>query len=440
MAKLLTTKELIALYKKQKKSLKSKERITRSQFLNEHKEVTKTVIDIAFGSYGSFADAGEDAFRDSLPASEKALLSEKNKKFDESVTKEQCIEDLRALQLAEPDKFITRNYYRTNGTYSDGTWDRYYGTFAEFKKQAGLELNRGQQQLEKGVAKHASVDHYRKFYTEQVLPYYNKYPKDSRPSTIKTIMVGSDIHDIECDEFTLSMFINQCAIKQPDVIVLNGDIFDCYEFSKYSQDIRHVKLKERFDFVHQRIFGPLRDACPDAQIDFIIGNHEIRILRIMADQTPNLRVLLSDVMGLTFAHVFGVDKYQINLVSKLDLGAFSKKDMNNEMKQNYRVYFDLYAVTHEPDERIRRSISGTNGHHHSASWVSDGNLTHGSITWVQTPAMHFRNAEYLRTFSGWNMGFLEVIINVEAKQVIQKIHQTHEDWTVIDGIYYERKE
>lgn len=439
MAK-ITGKQLIALYKKQKKALKrTNQTISRAEFLNHNKEATKTIIDNEFGSYTKFVNQAEDAFREALPAAEKALLSERSKKFDAEVTKEQCIADLRSLQEAEPEKFITRNYYRIHGTFSDGTWDRYFGTFAEFKKQAGLELSRQQQHLEKGVAKHASVDHYRKFFDEQVLPYYKKYPKPDRPDKIKTIMVGSDIHDEECNEFVLEMFIYTCKIKQPDVIVLNGDIFDCYEFSKYSQDPRHVKLKERFKFVHERIFAPLRAACPDAQIDFILGNHEIRILKIIADQTPALRVLLSDVMGLTFADVFGVDKYQINIVSKLDLGAFTKTDMNNEMKQNYQVYYGCYGVCHEPDERIRRSISGTNGHHHSASMVSDANLTFGSITWVQTPAMHVRDAEYLKNFCAWNMGFLEVIINVDIKQVIQKVHTVHEDWTVIDGVYYERK-
>lgn len=439
MAK-LTRKELIALYKKQKKSLKlTDQTISRSQFLGHNKTATKTIIDNEFGTFTNFVNEAEDAYRESLPKAERALLSERSKKFDASVTKEQCIEDLRRLQEEEPDKFITRNYYRIHGKYSDGCWDRHFGTFAEFRKQAGLELNRHQQHLEKGIAKHASVDHYRKFFSEQVLPYYNKYPKNQKPSTIKTIMVGSDIHDEEACEFTLSMFIHQCKLKQPDVIALNGDIFDCYEFSSYSKDPRQMKLKERFQFVHERIFAPLREACPNAQIDFILGNHEIRVLKLLADQTPVMRVLLADVMGLTFADVFGVDKYQINIVSKLDLGAFTKKDVDNEMKQNYRVYFDCYAITHEPDERIRRSMSGTNGHHHKASWVSDANLNHGSITWVQTPAMHVKGAEYLKTLSGWNTGFIEVVINTVTKQVIQKVHQTHEYWTVIDGVYYESK-
>lgn len=438
MAK-MTEKELISLYKQVKEELGyTTEKVKRDEFVNLSSISVKRVVRL-FGSYTAFANEAENFLYSKMSQHGKALLSEREKKFDGSATAEDCIEDLRALQKINQNAFITRNFYRINGKYSDSTWGAFFGNFLEFRRQSQLELTRHQHALEKDIAKQASVDHYRRFYREQVLPYHNKYEKKAKPHKIKTIIVGSDIHDEECDEFTLSVFIDTCLKKQPDIIVLNGDIFDCYEASRYSQDARKVKIKERFDFVHERIFRPLRESCPDAQIDFIIGNHEVRILTLLANQTPNIRVLLSDVVGLTFAKVFGVDEFEINMVTKLDLGAFTKKDFKNELKQNYRVYYGCYAVTHEPDERIRRSMSGTNGHHHTATLESNANLQLGSITWVQTPAMHYRDAEYLKTLSGWNMGFLEVIINDETKQVIQKIHQTHEDWSVIDGVYYERK-
>jgi hypothetical protein len=437
MAK-MTEKQLLDIYKQVKAELGCHGRsVTRQEFIKEACMSVKAIVRL-YGSYTNFVQEAEALYYDKLPQSAKAVISERDKKFDESATSEDCIEDLRSLQMKNPNGFITRNFYRVNGKYSDSTWGRYFGNFLEFRRQAKLELSRQQHALEKHIAKHASVDHYRDFFKQHVLPYHNKYQKKDKPNKIKTIIIGSDIHDEECDEFTLSVFIDTCKKKQPDIIVLNGDIFDCYEASGYSKDLRKMKLKERFSFVHERIFAPLRKACPDAQIDFIIGNHEIRILKMIADQTMALRVLLSDIVGLTFAQIFGVDKYQINMITKLDLGAFTKEDFKNEMKQNFRVYYGCYAVTHEPDERIRRSMSGTNGHHHAASFESNANLQLGSITWVQTPAMHYRDAEYLRTLSGWNMGFLEVVINTETKQVIQKIHQTHEDWTVIDGVFYER--
>lgn len=430
--------ELISSYIKLKKKLnKNNSYIRRKEFRDNTKHLSHK-IEKVFGSYINFVNEAEKNFTSKLPQSERALLSEKSKKFDDTATLEDCINDLRKVQKENPTKHITRNFYRLNGKYSDSTWSFFCGTFHEFRRQAGLELTRQQHNLERGVAKHASVDHYRKFYKQEILPFYNKYEKEHLPSKFKRMMICSDVHDIECDEFTLEVFVAECKRKQPDIIVLNGDIFDMYELSKYTQDIRQLKLKERFDFIHERLFGALRTACPDAQIDFIMGNHEFRLVKILADATPNLRVLLSDVVGLSFSKVFGLDDYKINWISKSDISAFTKADIKNELKKNYKIYFDCYAVTHEPDTRIKNSVSGTNGHHHSASFVSGACVQLGTITWVQTPAMHVKDAEYLKNFSAWNTGFLEVVINTESKEVIQKIHQTHDNWTEIDGVYYER--
>lgn len=411
----------------------------KDQFVKDLKVPRRQLIS-EFGTYHDFLKDAEAEYLRSIGPAQRALLSERSKKFCINATKDECIDDLRAVQLRDPLRCITRNIYRTEGKYSDSTWNQFFGTFQEFRRQADIELSRTQHALERGIAKQASVDHYRNFYKAQILPWYKKYQKDHLPSTIKTMKVVSDIHDLECDEFGLAVFIAECERTQPDVIVFNGDIFDLIEFGKYSIDLRSIKIKERFDFVKYRIFKPIREKCPNAQIDMIMGNHEFRIIRLLADATPNLRVLLSDVMGLGFADVFGLEEFQINWVSKIDLGVYSKKDLNNEMKQNYQVYFGCYVVCHEPDAKLMHSMSGTNGHHHKARQESDANLTFGAITWIQTPGLHIPDAEYLKNLSGWNMGFLNVTINLETQQVSQHVVQTHSDWCEVNGILYERKE
>lgn len=398
--------------------------------------VSREKVERLFGGYKEFAVEAETKFRDSLPKAQRALLAEKQKKYDFDVTQEMCIEDLRRVQEASPLSFISRTHYRNEGKYSDATWNQYFGTFHEFRRQAGLELTRHQHALEKHIAKQVANDHYNQWFVSEILPFMNKYVKEPLPGKIKTMMICSDLHDEEVDEFTLEVFINACRICQPDVIVFNGDIFDLYEFGKYAQDLRKVNIKERFDFVRERVFKPLREACPNAQMDFIMGNHEFRLLRLLADQTPNIRVLLSDVLGLSFSKIFGLDEFQINWVSKLDLGVFTKSDITDELKKNYRIYYDCYVVTHEPTDRFE--MSGTNGHHHKAHLSSRNNYLRGHTTWVQTPGMHVADAEYLKGMAPWNTGFLKVYVNTETKQVIQNIIQTH-SWCVVDGIFYERK-
>lgn len=437
MAEKVSKKTLFEIYKQVKSLLQSKKPLSRKEFL-EATDMTSTPIEKEFGTYTAFVLLAEEFCTPKKSQAEKALLSEKQKKFTEEATAEDCIEDLRAIQNEYPEKFISRNFYRAQGSYSEATWNRYFGNFSEFRKQAGLELSRPQQQLEKQIAKHASVDHYRKFYATEVAPWHKKYEKEHIHSRFKRMMIISDVHDIECDEFVIEVFIAECKRKQPDVIVLNGDIFDLYEFSSYKQDPRHIKIKERFDFIHKRLFAPLRGACPDAQIDFIMGNHEFRLIKHIADVSPNLRILMSDVLGLTFSKIFGLDQYQINWVSKFDLAAFTKEDIKKMMKQNHKIYWDAYAVSHEPDETLRKSYSGTNGHHHIDALTPGYNMHRGSTTWMQTPAGHVTDAEYLSKVSKWGSGFGEVVINTETKEVIQYPRRFYESWTEIDGIYYER--
>ena len=366
------------------------------------------------------------------------LLSEKKEKLRTDVSPEDCIMDLRLLQEEYPDQYITRNFYRHNGSYSDSSYSKHFGTFKEFRKQAGLELPRAGQKLEQNIALHASRDHYKTFFDTEVLPYNNKYEKKFKPGHIKTIMTCSDLHDLEINKFCFSVFVDQCRRVQPDIIIFNGDIFDLYEFSRFSIDPRKVKIKERFDFVKNFIFAQVREVCPDAQIDFIIGNHEFRLMKLLADKTPYLQVLLSEVIELSLSKIFGLDEFEINLISKVDLTASAKSDINIELQKNYRIYWDCFVACHIPIGSLM-NLSGTNGHHHKAELRSGFDILRGSFTWMQTPGMHNLNAEYIDGPIQWNLGFGLTYINTKLKQVIQHPVSIHPDWAMINGVYYERK-
>ena len=257
-------KELIRLYVELRKKLRREPILLEYEVVIQKNSMTRYTIAKTFRNYGLLREEGEDAFFKSIPKSERALLSERRKTFDQDAGVDDCINDLRSVQKDSPDTNITRNHYREHGKYSDSTWNLHFGTFQEFRRQAGLELTRHQHKLEREIAKHASNTHYDDYFKSQMLPYFNKYEKKCKDTQIKTIMVISDVHDIDCDRFTLSTFIDTCKRKQPDVIVLNGDIFDLYEFSRFTQDPRQVNIVERFNFVWDNLFKPLRENCPDS--------------------------------------------------------------------------------------------------------------------------------------------------------------------------------
>jgi len=360
-------------------------------------------------------------------------MSEDTTKIREPWTAQQCIDHLREIAAAYPDKVITRNFFRVHSKIAESVWNRHFGTFHEFKRQAGIVLSRQAHALEKKVAIHASRDHYRALSAERA-EYADKYERPSKRK-YRTIVVGSDMHDIEVDRFYLRVFIDTCRRIQPDVICLNGDIFDLPEFGKYHVDPREWDVVGRIRFVWDHILGPLREACPDAQIDLIEGNHEHRMLQLLADATPAMQVVLSDLHGWTVSKLLGLDKFQINYIARSDLAAVSKMEVQKELAKNYKVYWDVFLAHHFPHGRSFAQ-PGWHGHHHKHVVWQEYNRIYGSYEWHQLGAGHRRQADYCEG-ERWGNGFLIAHCNVETKSTAMEYVQIT-DFAVVGGKYYER--
>jgi predicted phosphodiesterase len=365
-----------------------------------------------------------------------ALLSERTKKYDELATEEDCVADLRALQEANTDKFISRNFYRVHGTYSDATWNRYMGTFTEFRRQAGLELSRAQHQIEKQIAKHKSVDVYREAISE-LQSYNNRFVKPSN-GKYKTVLVCSDLHDRQLDPFCWRVFLDTAIRLKPDVVVIAGDLVDSVEFGRYEFDPRTVNVKAAFDFVRNDIFKPLREACPDSEIHFCVGNHDWRIIKLLADKTPYLRALLSDVVGLSMSKIFGLDEFKINLVCRTDLNAFTPALTRQTIKQNFLVLYDSLVIDHHEDQGF--GLSGCSGHVHRTGMKSDVNLVRGPIHWVTMGAMAKVDFSYQERMNKSQQSFVVWYVDTESHQATPE-HVIFSDKHVVSvGKWYERNE
>lgn len=365
----------------------------------------------------------------------RAVLSERSRKADWTATSDDCINDLRRLQESYPDRFLSRNFYRVYGKFSDSTWNQYFGTFAQFRRSAGIELSRSQQHLEKKIARHAHLDIYRKFYTEEVAPWVGKYEKIHSKGRIKTVLIGSDFHDVEVDPFVLSVFIDTAKRLQPDIIVFNGDTYDQYEFSRFDQDPRQVNIRSRYDFVRNEIFKPLRSVCPNTQFDFIIGNHEQRILKLLADRSPSMKVLI-DLMGVTFSQLLGLDEHKINLISKGDFSAYSSKEMHEEVARNYKKYFDTFICHHFGDEDY--AISSIGGHTHKPKLITKANEAVGPIFSLTTGSMCKIDAEYHQQKVNAQNSFAIVHVDTHYRQAVPEHVMFTSRMAVVAGKYYFR--
>lgn len=327
-------------------------------------------------------------------------------------TKEQILLDLQRVAEINENGSLTRSAYREHGKFSSFEVEEAFGNFTEAKRQAGVMLTRMQSQLQGQVAKHVSYDEIRKLNIDRS-DYGDKFLKPTG-RRFQTLLVASDLHDKDLDPFVRRVMVDTAARAQPDIIVLGGDVFDLPEFGKYSVDPREWDVVGRMRAVHD-LLEELREVCPDAQIDLIEGNHEYRLLRHMAEATPALRAVLSDIHGMTVGSLLGLDKYEVRYIARGDLAAWTKGDINKELRKNYEVYFDTFLVDHFPDG-IRRGLSGVNGHHHKFEARSFYSELRGPCHWVQLGCGHRRAAEYCHG-NQWNMGFMIAHIDTERHAV-----------------------
>ena len=358
-------------------------------------------------------------------------LSEHERKYKEW-SKEKCVQHLRDLQKANPDLFISRNWFRANSAISDATWNRHFGTFQEFKRSAGVDLSRHAANLEKQIARHAGSDIIEDL-ARQKLEYSGKYEKP-HASRFQTLIAVSDVHDKFMDPFWRRVVIDSIARIKPDVICINGDLFDLPEFSKYNQDPREWDVTGRIK-VALAFVRDCRNAAPDAQIDLIEGNHEFRLFRHLAEATPALKTVLADLHGFTIPKLLGLDEFEVNFTGNADLKAWSNKDIKKELNRNYKIYWDSILACHYPTSR-NLHMPGFGGHHHKHIVWSFRSPYYGACEFHQMGAGHYRAAEYCDG-ENWHLGFMIAHVDTATKQTCFEYIQL-QDHCVVGGTWFTR--
>lgn len=87
-----------------------------------------------------------------------------------------------------------------------------------------------------------------------------------------TVIIASDIHIPFQDDAAVRSFVKHCKEKQPEVVVLNGDVLDMFMLSRFTKGEGRNPLEEMT--MCQGFLDSLRKAVPNADIYYVIGNHE----------------------------------------------------------------------------------------------------------------------------------------------------------------------
>jgi len=205
--------------------------------------------------------------------------------------------------------------------------------------------------------------------------------------------------------------------KQPDIIIYNGDMMDCYTISTFMKSPNRMWTLEQEANLTKRMLDEHKKCAPNARFIFIDGNHEERIWRTLvgiAQSDPRARELLGvlNIASLTSKHILGLEERGIEWVpygGYVDLLGFIVTH-GNVVSQ-----FSGYTARRMSD---RYRSSGCSGHtHRLGTYYYTGNgVTH---CWMESGCLCRMDPEYMQN-PNWQQGFIigEVMNNRFHPQLI----------------------
>ncbi|NDC96125.1 hypothetical protein EB118_12760 [bacterium] len=239
------------------------------------------------------------------------------------------------------------------------------------------------------------------------------------PSSIKEILLLSDIHMPYHDEEALRAAIMKGVTDNVDCVILNGDTLDFHWLSAFDKDPSKPRMREELE--HGRwLIKALRETFPTAQIYFKIGNHEARLEKWLRHKAPEW---------------LGTDEFELKMLLHLTEHKVHLIQSNTIVRTGglYIIHGHEYkgAGTVNPARNLylKTKSSAICGHFHRKSefLTKDiGEQIHGAWT---TGCLCELNPEYMPKGNDWVHGFARISLK-------EKNRFTVKNYTIIDGEVY----
>lgn len=142
--------------------------------------------------------------------------------------------------------------------------------------------------------------------------------------TDKPIKIGvlSDLHFPYQHNQSIELALDSLKVIGVDIIILNGDVMDCYMESDFVHDPNKRDMVAEVAIV-KNFLSALRKQFPKARIIYKEGNHEYRHKSYLARKSPMLfgfeETRLQNLLGLEAFNIEWVDNKRLIEVGKLSL-------------------------------------------------------------------------------------------------------------------------
>lgn len=113
------------------------------------------------------------------------------------------------------------------------------------------------------------------------------------------ILVIGDLHFPFANIEKLKKIYTAISKEKPDMVCQVGDIFDQYNFSKYAKKPGFMKPEKETELMREqalKFWSAVQAAAPNAKCYQLVGNHDVRLAKRIADKIPEASHIISDYM------------------------------------------------------------------------------------------------------------------------------------------------
>lgn len=309
----------------------------------------------------------------------------------------------RILHERRPDLFNTvdagRNFIRSikgaNGAKSrnqSNTW-------------AGLPVTNMKSNIREGLAK--------------LRAYEAKKPEPLHLTG--EVLVLSDIHIPFHDLEALTTALEFGAAREPDVVLLNGDILDCYDISRFMKEQDRPSIVDEIQMGIE-FLALLREQFPAARIIYKLGNHEERMRNYILKNAPEF----GNLEALEFHSLLQFDKYRIERVDRQIIKA-GKLNILHGHEMGESVFSPVNPAR---GMFLKAKANTLVGHYHQSSHHSEGDLNGNKVGVWSTGCLCSLSPEYRPfAYTKWKHGFAYVTVEADGTFTV-------ENKEIIDGKVY----
>ena len=236
-------------------------------------------------------------------------------------------------------------------------------------------------------------------------PYYIKEKK---------IAVLSDVHIPYHSIDALTACFDFLQAERPEAILLNGDIVDFYQLSRFGKDPRKRSVAHELQAV--RDFLDVLSQF-NAKIYYKIGNHEERYEHYLMAKAPELL----GVQQFELKYLLGLNERGIDMIG--DKRIIKANDLN--IVHGHEFGQSIFSpVNVARGLFLRGKVSAMQGHNHSVSEHTESNMNGEIVTTWSLGCLSELNPVYL-PINKWSHGFGIVELSDNGKDFHVRNYRIH---------------